>query len=79
MSSCAIVHTPTSRNIAVFVIIAALLAVMGSLAIAAQDRYALKVPNGLAFSDFRGYDAWQPVAVSQTEHGIKVIAETEEI
>ena len=33
-------------------------------AISAQDRYTLKVPNGLAFSEFRGYQGWQTVAVS---------------
>jgi len=33
----------------------------------------VKVPNGLAFSDFRGYDTWQDVAVSQTETLLKVI------
>jgi cytochrome P460 len=52
---------------------AALLAVLGSMAIAAQDRFTVKVPNGLAFSDFRGYDTWQDVAVSQTETLLKVI------
>lgn len=52
---------------------AALLAVLGSVAIAAQDRFAVKVPNGLAFSDFRGYDTWQDIAVSQTETLLKVI------
>src|SRR5262249_5840617 len=36
-------------------------------------KYTLKVPNGLAFSEFRGYENWQDVAVSQTENGIKVI------
>src|SRR5262249_17530325 len=56
------------------VIIALLLAVLGGIALAAQDRYTLKVPNGLAFSEFRGYENWQNVAVSQTENGIKVIA-----
>ena len=35
------------------------------LALAAQDRYTLKVPNGLAFSEFRGYEAWQVVSISQ--------------
>jgi hypothetical protein len=25
----------------------------------AQDKYTLKVPNGLAFSEFRGYEGWQ--------------------
>jgi hypothetical protein len=56
------------------VIIVILLAVLGSIALAAQDRYTLRVPNGLAFSEFRGYENWQYVAVSQTENGIKVIA-----
>jgi mono/diheme cytochrome c family protein len=29
-----------------------------------QDKYTLKVPNGLAFSEFRGYEDWQTVSVS---------------
>lgn len=56
------------------VIIALLLAVLGGMALAAQDRFTVKVPNGIAFSDFRGYENWQNVAVSQTENGLKVIA-----
>jgi Cytochrome P460 len=55
------------------VTIVVLLAVLGSIALAAQDKYTLQVPNGLAFSDFRGYENWEDVAVSQTENGIKVI------
>src|ERR1700704_2820831 len=55
------------------VVIAVLLAV-GGMALGAQDRFTLKVPNGLAFSDFKGYETWQNVAVSQTENGLKVIA-----
>jgi hypothetical protein len=47
--------------------------VLCGLALAAQDRYTLKIPNGLAFSDFRGYEDWQDVAVSLTETRIKVI------
>ncbi len=49
------------------------IAVLGSMALAAQDKYTLQVPNGLAFADFRGYENWQDVAVSQTENGIKAI------
>jgi hypothetical protein len=55
------------------VIIVVLLAILGSIAFAAQNKYTLQVPNGLAFSDFRGYENWEDVAVSQTENGIKVI------
>jgi Cytochrome P460 len=57
----------------VIVIIAVLAAALASMALAAQDKYTLKVPNGLAFSEFRGYENWQDVAVSQAENGIKVI------
>ena len=30
----------------------------------AQDKYTLKIPDGLAFSEFRGYETWQVVSVS---------------
>jgi hypothetical protein len=46
----------------------------GGIALAAQDRSALKVPGGLAFSEFAGYENWRPVAPSQTPDGLKVIA-----
>jgi hypothetical protein len=49
------------------------LAVLGGRVFAAQDKYTLRVPNGLAFSDFRGYENWQVVAVSQTEELLKVM------
>jgi hypothetical protein len=39
-------------------------ALLGSLASAQQDKYALTVPGGLAFSEFRGYEAWQVVSIS---------------
>jgi hypothetical protein len=41
-------------------------------AFSAQDKYTVRVPNGLAFSDFRGYENWQVVAVSQTDDLLKV-------
>src|SRR5271154_2382906 len=48
-------------------------AVLGGRGFAAQDKYTLRVPNGLAFSDFRGYENWQVVAVSQTDNLLKVM------
>jgi hypothetical protein len=54
--------------------LAAALGVLGAgFALAAQDRSALKVPDGLPFSDFKGYEDWQAVAVSQTQN-LKLIA-----
>lgn len=49
-------------------------AAVGGLALAAQDRSTLRVPNGQALSDFSGYEGWQYVGVSQTEDGIKQMA-----
>src|ERR1700722_12147254 len=46
-------------------IITGLLALVGGWAIAAQDKYTLKVPGGLAFSEFRGYETWQLISISQ--------------
>lgn len=50
-----------------------LLAALGGVALAAQDRYGLKVPGGLAFAEFRGYDTWQTVAISQNGDKIETI------
>jgi hypothetical protein len=33
--------------------------------LAQQDKYTVSVPGGLAFSEFRGYEAWQVVSISQ--------------
>src|SRR6267142_60859 len=52
---------------------ATVLAILGGIAHAAQDRYTLRVPNGLAFSDFRGYENWQVVSIAQTDEVLKVI------
>jgi Cytochrome P460 len=60
-------------NILPTVAVGALLAALGGIALAAQDRYALQVPGGLAFSEFRGYDEWQTVAVSQNGTMIETI------
>ena len=50
------------------------LAVLSGSAISAQDKYTVQVPNGLAFSEFRGYEDWSVVAVSQLANGdLKVI------
>jgi hypothetical protein len=51
---------------------AILFALFGGVAIAAQDRYTLKLGK-LEFADFRGYENWKDVAVSQTEKLMKVI------
>ena len=36
-----------------------------SVAISAQDKYTVEVPNGLALSEFRGYEDWPVIAISE--------------
>ncbi len=55
------------------VIVTVVLAISGGAAVSAQDKYTLQAPNGLAFSDFRGYEDWQVVSVSQTDQLLKVM------
>jgi hypothetical protein len=39
----------------------------------AQDKYSLKSPSGIAFSDFRGYEDWSVVSSARTDEVLKVI------
>ena len=62
------------KSILISVGIAAALAVLASrAAISAQDRYTLKVPNGLAFSEFKGYELWQVISISHNGELMAVI------
>src|SRR5437868_6288295 len=54
-------------------VVALVLAIFGGRAVSAQDKYTVSVPNGLAFSEFRGFEDWQTVAVSQAGDLIEVI------
>jgi len=40
---------------------------------AKQDKYALKSPSGIAFSEFRGYEDWAVVSSARTDEVLKVI------
>jgi hypothetical protein len=54
-------------------IIAISLTMFAGEAISAQDKYTVQVPNGLAFSEFRGFEDWRVVSVSQSGDEMKVI------
>jgi hypothetical protein len=51
----------------------AVLAMLGGTAVYAQDKYSLKSPSGIAFSDFRGYEDWSVVSSARTDEVLKVI------
>ena len=50
-----------------------LAALATGVAISAQDKYTLKVTNGLAFSEFRGFEGWQTISVSHNGELLAVI------
>jgi Cytochrome P460 len=53
--------------------VTAVLAALSGLALAQQDKYTVTVPGGLAFSEFRGYEGWQVVSISQDGNLIAAI------
>jgi hypothetical protein len=61
-----------SRLLTIAVISATSLIVFGSIGAAQQDRYALKL-GALSFGDFKGYENWRVVAVSETKDQVKAI------
>src|SRR5437773_9137718 len=71
-----------SKRIPAVVIVVVSLAIsvlagFGGRTISAQDtaqaKYTVRVPNGLEFSEFRGYEGWQTVSVSHNEKVMAVI------
>jgi len=67
------------KRIGGFTIVATVLAVLalGAVVLYAQsqdnDKYSLKSPSGIAFSDFRGYEDWADVSSAHTDERLKVI------
>jgi hypothetical protein len=71
--------TPAKRisGFTTVAIATAVLAILGAVALYAQsqdkDKYSLKSPSGIAFSDFRGYEDWADVSSARTDEILKVI------
>lgn len=60
------------------VIAAVAFSALAGAAISAQgehssDKYSLKSPSGIAFSDFKGYEDWSVVSTARTDEVLKVI------
>jgi len=51
----------------------AMFAVLVVTVVYAQDKYSLKSPSGIAFSDFKGYEDWSVVSSARTDEVLKVI------
>jgi hypothetical protein len=55
----------SSKGMRTIAVLTALVSGWGGPSLSAQDKYAQKVPGGLAFSEFMGYESWPVVSISQ--------------
>jgi Cytochrome P460 len=55
------------------VLVAVALFAQGQDQVPDKDKYSLKSPSGIAFSDFRGYEDWSVVSSARTDDVLKVI------
>lgn len=54
-----------TRSLSIGISLAVSIAVVTTaVSISAQDKYAVKVPDGLGFAEFRGYEDWAVIAIS---------------
>jgi Cytochrome P460 len=60
------------RNFTIAIATAVLVVLLG-VAVYAQDKYSLQSPDGIAFSDFKGYEDWSVVSSARTDEVLKVI------
>ena len=68
-------------GLTIFVVVVTVLAALVAVAIYAQDsgspndqdKYRLKSPSGIAFSDFRGYEDWPVASSARQDEILKVI------
>jgi len=57
----------------------AVLAVLMSATVYAQEKYSLVSPGGIAFADFKGYADWSVVSSARTDEVLKVIVANPEM
>jgi Cytochrome P460 len=60
-------------NIKAAVAMVVLPSLLAGFALAAQDRYTLQVPGGLAFAEFKGYEDWQVISISHNGDKVALI------
>jgi hypothetical protein len=68
-------------GLTIFVVVVTVLGVLVTVAlhaqdkgpVSAQDKYSLKSPSGIAFSDFKGYEDWASVSSARQDEILKVI------
>jgi len=61
------------RSMLIVATMALVLAILSGVAISAQDKYTLRVPDGLASLTSKGYEDWQLISSAKTDDRMKVI------
>src|SRR5215469_4477407 len=62
-----------TKRVWLIVSVGALLSITAALVLGSQDRYTVKVPGGLAFAEFKGYESWQAISVSRNDRVMAMI------
>jgi Cytochrome P460 len=70
ISTARILH---NKRIPAIAFAVALVTAAGGIVLAEQDKYTVQVPGGLAFAEFKGYEDWQSVSLSQSEGAFALI------
>jgi len=61
------------KSVLIVAAVVLVFAVVSGVATSAQDKYTLKLADGVAFADFKGYEDWQLISTSKTDDRLKVI------
>ena len=61
------------KIIRITICVGLVLSVVAAWALTSQDKYTVKVPGGLAFSEFRGYEGWQAISMSRNDRVVAMI------
>ena len=60
------------KSIQAIVFVGLVLSVVTAVALTVPDKYTVKVPGGLAFSEFKGYESWQAISMSRNERVVAI-------
>ncbi len=62
-----------STRMRTIAIVTALVSALSGGAMSAQDKNAVKVPGGLAFAEFKGYEGWEFISLSKNDQLVAAI------
>ena len=62
----------TLAVVAAGTLIAANVRAQSAATVGAKDKYTLRLPGGLPFSDFKGYENWHLISSAKTDDRMKV-------